>query len=184
MERHMPKPGEKYLHFKQKMYQVICVAFHAETGKKMVVYQALYGKYECFVRPLESFLGEVSREKYPECRQKYRFELVKEEGVEPSLPRRAKDAAEARSWTDDAKANPKEKEEQADPILLRFLDMETLEKKYHLVKTLADSMTDRLIDDFAAALDLVIPDGKIDDRYQQLLSSIRTMQKFEVTRLR
>ena len=51
-----PKPGERYRHFKGKEYQIIGVATHTETEEPMVVYQALYGSYGLFVRPLAMFL--------------------------------------------------------------------------------------------------------------------------------
>jgi hypothetical protein len=49
----------KYLHYNGKEYEVIGVAKHSETQEEMVVYRALYGEGQMWVRPLAMFLEEV-----------------------------------------------------------------------------------------------------------------------------
>ena len=68
--------GKVYRHFKGGMYLVEGVCTHSETGEEMVIYRALYGEGKLWARPKEMFLGEVNVSKYPDAKQKYRFELV------------------------------------------------------------------------------------------------------------
>ena len=64
-----------YKHFKGDYYLVEEIAFDSETKMKMVVYRRLYGDGSLWVRPLDMFLSEVDHNKYPNVKQKYRFEL-------------------------------------------------------------------------------------------------------------
>lgn len=65
-----------YRHFKGNMYKVIGIANDSETLEKIVVYVSMKDETTLWTRPLEMFLSEVDRNKYPEVEQKYRFELV------------------------------------------------------------------------------------------------------------
>lgn len=74
-DRPLPKKGEKYRHFKLgKVVTIIGISRHTETEEISVVYE-----YEGHIwnRPLEMFMSEVDKEKYPDAKQRYRFEVVK-----------------------------------------------------------------------------------------------------------
>ena len=64
-----------YKHFKGNYYIVEDVAIHSETSEEYVVYRQLYGDSKLYIRPKDMFLSKVDKEKYPNVKQEYRFEL-------------------------------------------------------------------------------------------------------------
>lgn len=67
------RAGEVYKHFKGNEYMIICTGLHTETNEECVVYMDTHSK-KIFIRPKEMFLSLVDKEKYPDSKQKYRFE--------------------------------------------------------------------------------------------------------------
>ncbi|WP_051524570.1 hypothetical protein [Pseudobutyrivibrio sp. MD2005] len=76
-------------------------------------------------------------------------------------------------------------EKDINPILLEFLDLDSFEEKYKLlVATPIMDFDDLLIDNMASSIDVVIDDGDIDSRVQELKVCVRTRAKYETTRFR
>lgn len=184
-----PRPGEKYLHFKNKLYQIITIAQHSETGEKMVIYQALYGTFQTYARPFSMFVSSVDKQKYPQAKQKYRFQWVefKKAG---EAERRVPIQEEGRQEDQNAVNQELPRPEPAKPPLtaeeklLAFFDADTIEEKYTILVDMRDEVTDRMINSMAVVMDVVIEEGPLDLRYEELKACLRTMQRYECSRLR
>ena len=204
-----PRPQEIYRHFKGRLYQVLTLARHSETGEVLVVYQALYGDYDVFARPLSMFCSEVDAVKYPGAMQKERFQLWKgseeahalfagESPVTGNRETRAKqpeEDRETRAMQPDGMFSQKEKpaepsvqaaeeEVQLDPRLLRFLDANRMEEKMEILDSMQGDVTDEMIDIMAISLDTEIVSGEASERIAALRETIQMRLRFESSRLR
>lgn len=198
MER-VPKNGEIYRHFKNKLYQIIGIATHSETKEPLVIYQALYGGFGMYARPLAMFVSEVDHNKYPDVKQKYRFTRVEmnadgtwhcvEEEDNTGIVEIRSDSENTAEQQSDLKNVAKQQEtgiqaenpdeERPDPKLMEYLDAETFDEKYNVLVSMRDCITDKLVDDIAVVMDVVIPEGDLMNRYDALKMALRTKQKYE-----
>jgi len=201
MER-LPQPHEIYRHFKGMHYQILSIATHSETGEQMVVYQQLYAPFGVYVRPLEMFISKVDQEKYPQVQQEYRFEKVQEPAWKNNAGKNnnrqeisqqscvyAETIEEITEETIVASKSPEvqkgeEEELTLDPGLLKFLEADTYEEKLEILSMLHPRITDAMIDTMAVCLDIEVKNGDIEQRYNEILNCLLTMERFECNRLR
>lgn len=190
MEEKRPQPGERYRHFKNKLYQVITVAVHSETKEELVIYQALYGDFGVYARPLAMFMSEVDHEKYPDIQQKYRFEKV-ERTAETVYSEEGKQSETGSPAAEAVKEPVLEPVRETDrivtdktKILLEFLDCKSYEEKLEYLRDARKYMDDKMINDISFALDIVIEEGELEERIRSLENCLKTFRKYECNRLR
>ena len=208
-----PLPEEFYRHFKGKLYQIKCIALHSETGEPLVIYQAMYGTYKTYARPLAMFMEEVDHVKYPNVTQKYRFEKVElvdaqekscvSQGVEISENQKRVEVSYNSQGTEtlgksqgvETLGTLKEVETLSateatdpseiplDPKILEFLDARTYDEKLTILSSIHHRLTDDMIDIMSTATDMEVKPGSIEERYEEFKSCLVTMQHFECNRL-
>lgn len=245
MER-IPAPGDLYRHVTDKIYQVITVAAHADSGEQMIVYQEMFGEFGVFTMPLARFLGsmdsqqhlfekieraqdsevydkrqQVQNAKQPQMHaqntaqpQMHAQNTAQPQGCVRERPHVQRPADSRRIFSQDPaegsdgayfekwQRQMEEREQRrgmfrkterhetateelhANPCLLKFLEADTYEERFHVLNQIQDEITDRLIDDMAVVLDVVIPEGNLSERFHQLRDVILTRQKYEANRFR
>ena len=195
----IPKPQEIYKHFKGNLYQIITLAEHSETGESLVIYQALYGDFRIYARPLEMFTSRVDKEKYPEVTQEFRFELQGPDGdrqqVVPSAAckkepaggtaaRKEEPVVSASGSKEPAVSANGSEEPALDPLVMEFLDADTYEQKLNILSALRHRITDDMITTMAIACDIEVNEGDTNERYEALRNCLLTLDKYECSRLR
>lgn len=167
----IPQAGEIYQHFKGKLYRIVALATHTETGEQLVIYQALYGEFQVFARPLSMFLEKVDAKKYPDAAGKDRFMRI------PMA-----EAAAVPQPVPAPSENPVEP--QPDPGLLAFLDADSYEEKLEVFASLEGKVDLHMLNAIAASLDLELSEGSLEEQYDTLKSCLMTLERYECNRLR
>lgn len=196
--RKNPMPGERYRHFKGKQYQIITTAIHSETGEHLVIYQALYGDFQIYARPLAMFLEPVDKSKYPDAAQEWRFEPETAEGNS------ADEAGSSADWgrTDEPPAGSKnsslpekqalenqaleniaqpqaKKERTAMDDLMDFLDARTFRERREILMGMAKRLDETVIHNMAAAIEVSLDEGSLEEKYESLIQCVATRERFE-----
>ena len=199
-----PTIGGFYRHFKNKLYQVLNIAVHADTEEELVIYQALYGDFKVYARPLKDFMSEVDHDKYPNAMQKMRFvkvtlrkadevQLPVEEAVKPKaivkpepdeLPEKLAEEPIKESFKEDVKAE----ESYIDgvhPLLLKFLDAENVEGRLEVFKEMQEVADQHMLGAVAASLDIPLSGTmSIDEAYELIFDNLITQKRYESVRWR
>ena len=188
--REDPRPGEFYRHFKNRLYQVVTLAYSAETEERLVVYQALYGDYRVWVRPLAEFMSAVDHEKYPDVKEAWRFTRVTPAG--DAAARAARDYASAsENETIRRPSAPASENEAAVPqaaapgaILNEFLDAEDRQvRKAVLLKNIG-RLTQTDLDGIYTVLGIPSAGGGIREQVQHVIRCLDMRDRYEGDRLR
>ena len=187
-----PVPGALYRHFKNKLYQVIAVAEHTETEEELVIYQALYGDFRVYARPLPMFLSPVDREKYPDAAQELRFQPVdrKTLGRENAQGGGESQSGEESASAGEPRSGGESREERRIPggedFILRFFDEESIGGKLELLEREGGGLTERTLEIICGGMDIpvTVGDGGTEDLLYVLRRYLQTQMRYEGDRFR
>ena len=191
----MVQANEIYRHFKGNLYKVICIARDSETLEDMVVYQALYGTYDIYVRPLDSVESKVDINKYPEVSQSNRFELVSPvANLSPqfSAPEITPIQAPAKVPEEERPSNSKEDDVRPSesmtllkPGVEEFLDADNVIDKVNILENIKNCIDQDDVTIMASVMDIEIDESlPLGERIRQLMHCLDTRGRFETNRLR
>ena len=191
----MVQANEIYRHFKGNLYKVICIARDSETLEDMVVYQALYGNYDIYVRPLDNFESKVDINKYPEVSQSNRFELVSPVAnlspqfsapeVTPVQAPAKVPEEERTSYSKEDDVRPSESMTLLKPGVEEFLDADNVIDKVNILENIKNCIDQDDVTIMASVMDIEIDESlPLGERIRQLMHCLDTRGRFETNRLR
>lgn len=187
---HIPVPGERYRHFKGGLYQIVTIANHSETGQALVIYQALYGDYTCYARPLGMFMGVNDN-------GDRRFVLVT--GIEECGDNKVSDnsqdikiihdeSSRSESVRADTSPNNKREETGADnggnELLFRILDCESSKDKLEMIRRYRNDIDHKMLGNLAVSMDIPVDNEDDEEIFVQIAQYLETRARFETDRFR
>ena len=182
--REIPKPGQIYRHFKGHLYQIVAIARHSETLEALVIYQALYGEFQVYARPLHMFMSELDKEKYSDVKQRERFELVRVAN-EITMDEAYVEAEErVPPVAEHAEVQAAPQAPQLDAGVEEFLDADSYEEKMRIFTGMQHRLTDDMINIMAISLDTEVPEGELEERIASLKNFLLMQVKYECSRVR
>ena len=188
----IPQANQIYKHFKGNLYKIVTVATHTETEEELVIYQALYGDFKIYARPLSMFMEEVDRVKYPNVTQKMRFELVEQLVAAPVAAPVVADVVEEKvvvpeTSVEDAVVETVEAEEteelMLDPLVEAYLDTDSYREKINILHGLYHRITEDMLTTMAIVIDFELPEGDVQAKYDALNDCLLTKEKYECNRM-
>ena len=181
---YIPKPHDIYKHFKGNLYQIVALAEHTETRESLVIYQALYGDFRIYARPLDMFTSKVDTVKYPQATQEHRFELQGQVS-------QGQNTGEVSEWEDspkdiseDISKDTSKEEINLEPMVIEFLDTSSYSERLNILAGLHHRITDEMITTMAIACDVEVPAGDLEERFEGLKTCLLTLEKYECNRIR
>lgn len=157
-----PRVGDTYIDKKGVLYQIQSIATYVGNGKTLIIYQEKGDKSYTFAMDYDAFVQEFSDA----------------DAKTSSVPNET-------NATNEKKESIAEGKDVQNSPLLRFLDTDDFDEKYEILCQISErDITDVLINNLAVTLDVVIPDGPIDKRFNELKTCVKTRKKYESMRLR
>lgn len=164
-------PGERF-RTPQGLCQIITTAKYSPTGEQIVVYQLLFGNYGIFARPLSEFTDESPAS--PDTAGTpgvYEAKETKQPEPETAPEDQYMEASGGEGGADTS-------------LLMEFLEADSYTDKLTLLQDKKKYLTEGILDSMAVALDLAQNDGDFEQKFDELRRCLKTLEKYECSRLR
>ena len=185
-----PRPGEFYRHFKGNLYQILAIAVHTETEEPLVIYQALYGDFQIYARPLAMFLDTA------ENGTKRFVKVVLENSMKNnvniewsksqySFSKESREREKIQKNNTLEKLNKNQDENQEKYLyeqMEKFFDADSYEAKLECLLPLRGKLNDIMLRNIAVSLDIAIPESSEEEQFQSIVSCLKTMKKYQRSR--